>query len=223
MTDSATTTRKCPYKLDDSVSKLPLVGPAYGEKLARLNILTIRDLLYHFPSYYQDTRDISSIEELKSEGEGTIHASIRTIGNTRTRSRKWLTKAVLEDSSGSISAVWFNQPYLSKTMKPGMMFTFHGKTSSKWGSVSLMSPQYEKVGGLYDDPADTQKDTTHLGRLTPIYPETKGLSSRWIRYILKPILQQVKVREILPKDIIKKEKLLGIEKAIKDVLKVEKN
>ncbi len=197
------------YTPETPVPTLPFVGPSYEEKLERIGILTIKDLLYHFPFRYEDTRDISTVVELREKGEGTIKTFVKSIANTRTRSRKFLTKAILEDETGSISAVWFNQPYLTKTLKRDEPFMFSGKISTKWGSTSLMNPQYEKIiseGG----------GTTHLGKLTPIYPETYGLSSKWLRARIKPLENAIPelVDDHINEEIREKEGLLNLSVAI---------
>ncbi|MBN2100353.1 ATP-dependent DNA helicase RecG [Candidatus Dojkabacteria bacterium] len=196
------------YSGTDPVTNLPLVGPRYEEKLRRLGIETLHDLLHHFPFRYSDTSDIISITELIVKGEGTIMATIESITNSRTRSRKWLTKATLSDHSGRITAVWFNQPFLTKTLKRGETFLFNGKLSTKWGR-NLSNPQYEKASD----------ETTHLGKLTPIYPETYGVSSKWLRARIKPLQNHIPdiVEDFIPFQIQKKEKVIPLSSAIEKI------
>jgi ATP-dependent DNA helicase RecG len=180
---------------DDPISTLPFVGPAYEERLEKLGIRTIRDLMFHFPFRYEDTRDMLSLAEIKQKGEGTTEALVRVIGNTRTRRGMFLTKAVLEDATGTLNAIWFNQPYLTKTLKKDTRYIFNGKVNDKYGSKTLTSPKYELS-------AEREEDLTHLGKLTPVYPETFGLSSKWIRARLKPL--KSKIPELVPDHIPKR-------------------
>lgn len=202
-----------PYKSELPVTTLPLVGPKYAEKLENLGISTIKDLLFHFPWRYSDTREIDSIEELKKKGEGTIQATVEVIQNTRTRSRKFLTKAVLSDHSGKIAAVWFNQPYLTKSIKKDETYLMSGKVSRKWG-VNLQNPQYEKVADQ-----DFEGETTHLGKLSPVYPETFGISSKWLRARIKPLRKYISdlVEDPIPQEIREDEKLTELAEAVEKI------
>lgn len=205
------------FSPDDPVSTLPLIGPHYAERLQKLGIESVRDLIFHFPFRYQDTRDIISIAELEKKEGGTIRAIVASISNARTRTRKWITRATLQDGSDRITAVWFNQPYLTKTIRTNQTYLFSGKLNAKWGSPSLTSPEYEldPLGGdLFEMPAN--RETTHLGKLTPIYPETYGISSKWLRARikwLKPYISSI-VGEYIPETILKEENLMPLRKAV---------
>lgn len=203
--------KPCPYSPDDPVGMLPLIGPSYESKLERIGVKTIKDLLLHYPFRYEDTRNVDTIEQLRERGEGTVIATIDTIGNTRTRNRRFLTKATISDKTGMIAAIWFNQPYLTKTLKVGDKFLFNGKTSSKWGSVTFMNPQYEKA----EDPSDT----VHLGKISPVYPTTYGVSSKWIRSRIKPLEKCIEtlIEEYLPDKIVSGEKLKSLPEAVRIV------
>ncbi len=206
---------------DTPVQELSLIGPAYGERLERLSIFTVKDLLYHFPFRYQDTRDISTISALKDKGEGTIRAEVITIQTTRTRTGKWLTQAQLTDQTGSIKATWFNQPYLTKSIQKGYTYLFSGKINTKWG-ISLMSPQFEKdplsidLFTQTDDVTHESRETTHLGKLAPVYPETYGVSSKWLRARikqLKPHIPEI-IKETISPDMLVQEELMTLPEAI---------
>jgi ATP-dependent DNA helicase RecG len=205
---------------DTPVGNLPFVGPRYGERLQKLGVETVKDLLYHFPFRYQDTRDIIAITELKIRGEGTISATITSVSNTRTRTGKWLTRAICEDDSDKLTALWFNQPYLTKTIRPGHQYLLWGKINAKWGSISLMSPQFE----LCPEDSDLFQDgrpgtTTHLGKLTPIYPETYGISSKWLRSRIKPLEAFIPaiIEDTIPADVRDAEKLMALPCAVHEL------
>lgn len=197
------------YQSEDPISVLPSIGQAYQKKLENLGIKTIRDLIFHFPFRYEDTRDMLSLEKIKQRGEGTTEAMIRAIGNTRTRRGLFLTKAVIEDATGTLNAIWFNQPYLTKTLKKDHRYIFYGKINDKYGSKTLTSPTYELS-------AEREEDLTHLGKLTPVYPETFGISSKWLRArlkFLKPRIYDL-VSDYIPEEIRDKEKIPELSQAI---------
>ncbi|MBD3329373.1 DEAD/DEAH box helicase [Candidatus Dojkabacteria bacterium] len=175
--------------LDDSIQKVPMVGPKYASRLVKIGIETVRDLLFHIPFRYKDTSEIITIDELKEEGAGMIVATVDSISSRRA-GRYLIIQAKLSDESGSINAVWFNQPYLRKTLKKDSFYYFEGKLKTKNGYTSLSSPAFEK----YDESKEPGKQV-HLGRITPFYELTSGVSSKWVRsrlnFLKKEILRLV--------------------------------
>ena len=199
--------------LDTSIKEIPRVGPSFLRKLARMGIKTVEDLLRHFPYRYEDFSDIIPIAKVKLNERCCVLGKILEIKSSRTWKRRMiLTQAIVQDNSSAIKVVWFNQPYLTKTLKDGDMVCLAGKVSFGDKGVFLSSPAYEKIPTT----SNKQQEFTHTGRLVPVYPETEGLSSRWLRYILKPLLSEFKnkVPEILPEKIIKAENFLPIKQAI---------
>lgn len=196
--------------LYSTIEEIPRIGPFYVKKLRRLGIENIRDLLFYFPARYENFSNIVSISDVKLNETCCVKGQIMIIDNVRTWKRKmFLTEAIIKDKTGAIKAIWFNQPYLKKTLKAGETVCLAGKLvlGNKSGAY-LSNPIYEKI--------DAKDDLTHTGRIIPVYPETERVSSRWIRSILKPILTAFKdkIPESLPKEIIEKEKFLPISRAI---------
>ncbi len=124
-----------------------------------------------------------------------------------------LTQATIEDETGKIKALWFNQPYLINTLKGGTFVCLAGKVKGKKSSKYLSNPAYEKIPENYKE---IDFDLNHTGGLIPIYPETEGLSSKWLRFIVKPLLTQLKnkIPDSLPEKISKKYDFLPFQKAI---------
>jgi len=198
--------------LSTPVEKLPRIGPAYQKRLKKLGIKTVRDILFHFPHRYEDFSNMVPIAKAEFGQSLSIQGKILEIKNIRTfRKRMTLTQAIVGDKSGAIKVIWFNQPYLINTLKKGDSLFLAGKITSKASSRYLSSPAYEKI------PDNVESlDLTHTGRLIPVYPETEGLSSRWLRFIVKPLLTKLKkeIPDSLPEKLREKRKLLPLEKAI---------
>ncbi len=212
------------------VEKVPRIGPVYQKKLKKLRIKTIQDLFFHFPHRYEDFSNIVSISKIKINETCTVQGRILEIKNSRTWKRKmFLTQGLIEDKTAAIRIVWFNQPYLINILKSGDNVFLSGKVVLRGNEVYLANPAYEK--------AYQGTDLTHTGRLVPVYPETEGLSSRWLRYILKSLLTYFspyarqkasyggstvafgkggknKIPETLPEKIIKENNLLPLSKAL---------
>ena len=202
--------------LETAIEKIPRISFAYQKKLKKLGIKTLRDLLFYFPRRYEDFSVITPIVEAKLNKMVCIKGKILKIKSRRTPVKKIiLTEALIQDETGAIRAIWFNQPYLLKTLKEKNEVFLAGKVLLGDKGVYLSNPSYEKISSRAA--AQSSKlALIHTARLVPVYPETEGLSSRWLRYILRPLLIKLadKIPESLPLEIIKKEKLLPIQKAI---------
>jgi len=195
--------------LTTPIEELQGIGPILQKRLKKLGIETINDLFLHFPRKYEDFSNLVPISEIKINEFCTIQGKITKIKSVRTWKRRMiLTEALIEDKTGTIKAVWFNQPYLTKILKEKDNAIFSGKISSGKNGIHLSNPIYEKVF--------PGKMLTHTGRLVPVYPETRGISSRWFRAILKPLLISFKnkIPEILPEEIIKENNFLTAKKAL---------
>jgi len=199
-------------QLSTPIKKLPHIGLAYQKRLKKLGIKNVRDLLFHFPHRYENFSKIIPISEVKLNETCCIKGKILEIENTRTWKRRMiLTQAVVGDKSGAIKVVWFNQPYLINALKAGNSVCLAGKVSLEKGKrtgLYLSNPAYEKING--------EIDLIHTGRLVPVYPETEGLSSKWLRYILQPLLIEVKnkIKDPLPEKVRENHRLLFLKKAI---------
>jgi ATP-dependent DNA helicase RecG len=164
---------------DAPLAGLPGVGPRQAQRLARLGVSTVRDLLFHLPRRYEDTRDVRPLAELRPGEEQTVYARVRNISSHRSpRKRMMLVEASLEDGGYVASAVWFNQPFLARQIHSGDELLLSGKVKLGRGGLVLQNPEFERASG----------EQRHVGRLAPVYPETEGVSSRWLRSRIEPLL-----------------------------------
>ena len=185
---------------DTPIEQFTRISPAYKTRLKNMGILSMRDLLYHFPSRYQDFSSRTNISEMELDKTSCIQGTVENLKVIRIWKRHMtLIEAMVADSTGSVKALWFNQPYLANTLKKGTVVCLAGKLVDKKGGKYLSNPMYEKVRESFE----TEEDYTHTGRLVPIYPETAGVSSRWLRYIVKPLLAGYsKMPDPLPETIM---------------------
>ncbi|MEK7541150.1 MAG: ATP-dependent DNA helicase RecG [Patescibacteria group bacterium] len=200
--------------LSTLIQDVPRIGSAYQKRLKKFGIKTIQDILFHFPSRYDDFSDIIPISEAKQKLAQTvcIQGKIIEIENTKTF-KKWmsLTEAVVEDEKAKIKIIWFNQPYIIKTLKEDDFVCLAGKISLGKEGLYLNNPSYERINEWAEN-----NNLTHTGRIIPVYPETRGVTSRWFRFIIKPLLVRFVniIPESLPPEIIKKYKFLSISEAL---------
>jgi len=212
--------------LSTPIEKIPRIGPAYQKRLKRLGIKTVENLLYHFPHRYDDFSNLIPIAKAEVGGPFCFQGEILDIENLRTfRKRMILTKVTLGDGTGKLTVIWFNQPYLVTTFKKGDYVCLAGKIVKKDGSKYLSNPAYEKIpafafrasaGKPLQISENLNFDPTHTGRLIPVYPETEGLSSKWLRFIVKPVLQKLRNQMLdpLPEIIRKENNFPSLQKAI---------
>jgi ATP-dependent DNA helicase RecG len=123
------------------------VGPQRAEALAREGVSTVEDLLFHVPMRYEDRRQLCRIADLRPGMKVSVSGTIAVAGLRRAR-RLTLYEVRVEDGSGRLKALWFNQPFLKDTLPKGTQVVLYGTVEpDAYGSRQLMmsSPQYEKV------------------------------------------------------------------------------
>lgn len=195
--------------LDTPITKLPMVGPVYARRLKKLDIETISDLLHHVPHRYLDFRLVSKISQVQIGETVTLKGEVTSIKNQYTKFGKKIQIAQISDDTGKITAVWFNQPYLINTLAEGTEVSLAGKIGWYLRKPAMVSPEYEVGSGK----------KVHTGRLIPIYPETAGMSSKWLRGRIAFVHPQVEeaIEEFLPKDYLEHLELPSFAKSIKAV------
>lgn len=198
--------------LDATVTNIPLVGAAYQKKLEKLNISTIRDLLFHIPSRYEDFRQVSKIKDLLYGDVTTIQGELESFQNNYTKRGKNFQSAVVSGSTGSVQVIWFNQPYIANNLKKGDKISISGKLGSFGNKLSFVSPSYEVMRG---------NKTVHTAKLVPVYPETAGVSSKWLRSRINHVLDNLQTEEYLPKKFLNRYDLIPISKAFRQIHRPE--
>lgn len=192
--------------LSSPASRVPKIGPKYQKLLKKLEIETVGDLIYHFPFRYNDLSQIKKISDLQVNDVVTITATLDSINNIYTRNRKRLTKAVFSDDTGKIDVTWFNMHYLKRSLKPGIEYHVSGKVGSFSNKLSFIAPEVEQ----------NREDSVNTGRLVPVYPETAGVSSKWLRARNNDVLGGlIDFKEFLPENILKNHKLTDFAAGLK--------
>jgi ATP-dependent DNA helicase RecG len=162
------------------------VGPQRAEALAREGVKTLEDLLFHLPMRYEDRTALARIADLRPGMKVSVAGTIAVAGLRRAR-RLTLYEVRLEDGTGRLKALWFNQPFLKDTLPRGAQVVLYGTVEpDAYGSRQLMmsSPQYEKVES--EDAAGV-----HTGRIVPVYEKLGPLSGKALRRVLLRLAEQV--------------------------------
>lgn len=191
--------------INSPVNRLKGVGPIMEKALLSAGIERIGDLLNYYPRRWETYQAIKTISSIKP-GLVSFEAKVERVAMRRSHRNKRLTvtEAILTDNTGTVRAIWFNQPYLSQTLATGSKFRFRGNYEYKNGYISLQSPSIEK-------PASASFGQEVIS----IYPETKQLTSTMIRKLVAQC-QEVfsEINNVLPDEIIKSHGLMNKSKAV---------
>lgn len=192
------------------VETLPGVGKIVANRLERLGIHTVGDLLSHYPRRYDDFSHIVPIRAMKP-GNVTFRGEVLKIGSRRARGRKLqIVEAVLTDGTGTVKAVWFNQPYLVRQFPVGAKVLMAGRLEFRNNDLALQSPAIET--------AAADGSSRHTARIVPVYPETDGVTSKQLRNLIMPLLSQAAhLPETLPPEIVADAKLMGRGQAVVEI------
>lgn len=194
------------FPLNTPIENLYLVGPTRAKLLKHLGVHTLEDLLFYFPRTHHDLSKFTLIKDLQAGDFANVKAKVLEVKSFRSRVRRLnLTQAVIEDESGVITCMWFNQPFIAKVLKTNEYFIFSGKIIFAKKKLQLQNPIYEQE----------KQEQIHTARLVPIYPLTAHLTQKQLRMLIKTYLDKIILPEYLPSKILKKEKLLIHDQAVK--------
>lgn len=184
--------------LNTSIQYLKGIGPKRLKSFEDAGVSTIEDLLYYFPRRYEDRTNFAKISALEEGQIYTIKAQVLAGGQRNSwRKRSFsITEAALEDNTGKIFCVWFNQPYLKEYLKVGVSLIIYGKVERYNGRLQMSNPEFEILD-------DQDEDSLNIGRIVPIYTLPKGFSQRSMRSLVKNTLDEYlpKSNDVLPYDL----------------------
>jgi ATP-dependent DNA helicase RecG len=197
--------------LDTLLAAVKSVPPKLRLSLEKLGIKTVRDLLWHFPARYEDFSKITKIADLKPGAMVTIRGEVRKVSVRRAwKSFMPIVEVLVTDETGGITLVWFNQPFIGKVLSEGLQANFAGKVFSNKTGLHLSNPSYEIVRGT--------SVTTHTAGLIPVYPETRGLTSKGIRFLVKQFLDIIPhIEDFLPESVLTEHQLPNVDYALRHV------
>lgn len=161
--------------LDEKVTVLRGISDKRAALFSKLGIHSCEDLLWHLPREYEDWSDLCGIYNLKDNETDCFQASVITMPHVNHRGRNSQTVVKLQDDTGTISAVWFNQPWIAKQINRGDSFRFRGRIKRSGRYFSVQNPQFFREGDA-------------IPPLLPIYPLTEGLTQNILRNAITQIL-----------------------------------
>ncbi len=196
---------------DTDIRKLYGVGEVRASKYESMGVLTVGDLLYHYPRGYEDRGTVKLISECDNESKCSYVLTVATSPKSvRVKGRMTLTKFRAYDDSASCEITFFNQDYLKNTFLPSSTFRFYGKMEKKAGKYTLVSPAYEPWSEEFELPP-----------LVSVYPLTSGLSQKQVSKDVQAALTLFNLKkedgDPLPEDIRKRNGLCMRSYAIRNI------
>lgn len=185
------------------------IGPKKADKLNKLGIFTLKDLLYYFPRQFEDRNNLKKIAQLEDDEKVTIKAVISSINTFSPKEGMTLTKIDVKDETGSAKLVFFNKIYIKNTFRPGDSILVFGKVKKKFNNLELTSCELEYL-------TNSPKNTC---RFMPVYQLTYGVTNKEIMSIIRTVLEdkELIIQEYMPKRIIEKYRLCNIDFAVRNI------
>ena len=184
--------------------------PDQKKALARLGLVTVRDLLFYLPERYTGESVMRLIRDLEGGETATVYGEISKLKIKKSfRTKIPMAEGVLDDGTGKLKVTWFNQAFIGKMLHDGQKVALTGKISDGKYGLTMANPEYDKGKALPIDTHDSlfydsdgAKDFSF-----PIYRETRGLTSKWIYHAINKIVSSGIVQSIpeyTPEEILNK-------------------
>lgn len=191
---------------DTRVKYLKGVGEARSKELSKLGIFSVGSLLRFYPRAYEDWSKITKIKDAPV-GENLCFSAevLDRVHDIKISGGRLLSKTVIADGSGYVPLVFFNNKYISDTLKEGSEYLFFGKLSrDKNGEVSMLAPRVEKP---------------EKQRIRPIYKASSKMPSKTLERFVETALREIdgNIKEILPEWLIEKYRLMPLYDALLNI------
>lgn len=200
---------KEPEALKASVTVLPGVGKQHAATLSRLDIATLRDMLYYFPRRYDDYSQLKPINRLWYGEEVTVIGTVQSVATRPIRSGKLqLVEAVVSDGSGALRVNWFQSKY-GKRVQTGAQVVLSGKVDQYLGRLVMTNPEMEPL----------EQEQLSTNRIVPVYPLTAGITQRWLRRMMHQVVMYwaPRIPDPLPEDLRQAAGLVDLSTALVQV------
>ena len=194
--------------LNENIQFVKGIGPKKAEKMARLGIFTVKDALYYFPRQFEDRSRQKKIFQLE-EGEKTgVRVKIDRI-NSVSRRKFSITEFYVSDDTGKAKLVFFNKAYLRNTFRVGDIVKVFGSVKKNLGPVTE----------LHNCEIEYDKLDKNTGIIVPVYSLTAGVGNKEVMGMIRSIFESsdISIDEYLPKWLVDKYNLCGVDFAIKNM------
>lgn len=196
--------------LDSPVQFAKGVGPQLAKKMHKMEIRTLEDLVFHFPRRYEDRSRLTPIAEVQDGSFETVSGVVAAKSESRPRRGLVISKVLIDDGTGEMVLLWFNQPFRSAHLLKGMKLYASGRVERNYREIQMNNPEYE---------LESDEDTLNTGRIVPIYPSTENLSQKVLRKIVRLNLESSLhlFEDALPEEIRSRHAFLDYRSALSTI------
>jgi ATP-dependent DNA helicase RecG len=201
---------KAPLELSTPVQFLKGCGAARAELLARLEIFTVRDLLFHFPRDYRDLTDLREISELEEGSLVSVLATVEEVALSDRGGGRSVLGVLVKRGDDYLRVVWFNRPFMQDKYRRGQMLLLSGRAKHRSTRWEMVHPNVQVI----DADAPPPK-----GQLLPVYPLTEGLGERHMRQLVERALESCveQLEEVFPAEFLGAHALEPIGEALREL------
>jgi len=192
---------------DTPVRYLKGVGPKTAERFEKLGILTLSDLLCHYPRRYLDFSKPYSIAEAPADTECVVKAEVfaKPGGRILPGGRR-MERITAGDDVSSLEITWFNNPYAAQKLELGQEYYFQGIVTGGMLRRQMVNPQVRTDAQVKSSPFEA------------VYPQTEGLTSSAIAKCVRQLLPHAELLpDPLPSEMLKKYRLLSKANAVRAI------
>ena len=202
------------FEIEKALSKPVInvhgIGNNKAESLSRLGIFSIKDLIYFFPRRHEDYSVVKQINQLNFGETVSVVGVVKNIHTRKFKSGKQsITEIVIDDGTGNLRMIFFNQPFIERSIKQNKKIISSGKIEIYLGRFVMNNPEWAEVeqGGI------------NPNRLFPYYPLTKSITQKWLRSIIYKQLNiwVPKVHEFFSQEFLEKANLIDLQSALLNV------
>lgn len=197
-----------PKTLDSSIESVFKLSPNQKIALKKMGLKTVLNLLRYFPVRYGETAEVKSIEYLAPGDDAVIFGKIKNLKLAKTfRSKVPISSGTVEDSTGNIKIVWFNQAYIAKMFEEGSLVRIEGKISNGKNGIYFSNPKIEKASKIPEGTSESLFGSKEDHNMHPTYRESRYISSSWIFHHVQEIIASGVLEQIvdpIPEIILKK-------------------
>ena len=193
------------------------LSPRQKTALDKIGLKTTKDLLFYFPSRYENFSERKNIIDLAEGDKTTVFGEVLEASLGKTWKKKMaISEITVGDNTGMIKAVWFHQPYMAKIINVGDKVALTGKISRGKSGLSISNPNFEKISAY--------EALGEGSMILPVYPETSGVTSRWLRFAVQKVLNSLEknIADPIPQEILKKYHLPSLKSSLIFIHKPQK-
>ena len=196
--------------LSTRLERLPGVGTARAEKLAKLGLVTVRDALMHFPRDYRDFTGAHSLADLREGEHASVAGEVADVGSRTLSNGRTMLSVSIACGGGRVRGVWFNMPFMAKRFAAGMKVVIAGQPRLNGSAWEFAHPEVRWLAGGED---------AHASDWLAVYPLAEGVQQSHVRLGVQAALGHAAgiCPEALPDEILVAKSLLPIERAFREI------